>query len=158
MDFSGFQTAPKHKSFTRRGMLSSVYDPLGLAAPLILEECIVMQRLCKQIRAWDEPLEEKSKNEWNFWENNLKILEVIRVALWFKQKCVSVIIGASAHHLSEAPEIEYAQASRLRLGQTHCSLLSGKSRVGPTKYVHTKVGSNSSHTVYKDITINAEET
>lgn len=57
MDFRGFQIAAKYKSSTRRGLLSSVYDPLGLAAPFILEECIVMQRLCKQKRAWDEPLE-----------------------------------------------------------------------------------------------------
>ena len=46
---------------------------------------------------------------------------------------------AEVHHFSDATEEGYSQCSYLRLidefGTIHCSLLIGKSRVSPIKYV-----------------------
>ena len=49
-DKLGFQVQLPEKSLTRRGllsMLSSVYDPLGLSGPFILECRLIIQKLCK---------------------------------------------------------------------------------------------------------------
>ena len=56
-----------------------------------------------------------------------------------KPRGFSKIKDASVHHFSDASQTIYGQASHLRLvtedNQIHCSLLLGKSRVTPTKYV-----------------------
>ncbi len=44
---------------TRRGMLSmvsSVFDPLGILAPLTLPVKQLLQQLCKECYGWDEPI------------------------------------------------------------------------------------------------------
>ena len=119
--------------------MSSVYDPLGLAAPFILEVRRIIQKLCKENHTWDEPIPRRSKDEWNIWKEKLRNLEKIKVARCFKPGGFSKIKDASAHHFSDAPETGYGQASYLRLvsedNQIHCSLLIGKSRVTPAKYV-----------------------
>ena len=119
--------------------MSSVYDPLGLAAPFILEVRRIIQKLCKENHTWDEPIPRRSKDEWNIWKEKLRNLEKIKVARCFKPGGFSKIKDASAHHFSDAPETGYGQASYLRLvsedNQIHCSLLIRKSRVTPTKYV-----------------------
>ena len=57
----------------------------------------------------------------------------------FQTKSVLKIKDASVHLFSDASETRYGQASYLCLvsdnNQIHCSLLIGKSRVTPAKYV-----------------------
>ena len=59
----------------------------------------------------------------------------------FQTKRFSKIKDTSVHHFSDASETRYGQASYLQLvsedSQIHSSLLIGKSRVTPTKYVST---------------------
>ena len=58
-DKLGFQVHIKEKPLTRIGMLSSlssIYDPLGLAAPFMLEGRRVIQRLRKLNLDWDEQI------------------------------------------------------------------------------------------------------
>lgn len=52
-----FRVVLKDKPLTRRGILasiSSIYDPLGLAAPFLLQGKQILQDLCKNQAAWDE--------------------------------------------------------------------------------------------------------
>ena len=68
-----FDTALKSKPNTRRGILSlasSIYDPLGFLAPIILPAKKLLQDLCKQRLDWDDPVGE---NERRSWENGKKI-------------------------------------------------------------------------------------
>ena len=63
----GFKIAAEEKLLRSHGLLStlsSVYNPLGLAAPFILEGHIIIQKLCKENSAWDEPIPRRSKDEW----------------------------------------------------------------------------------------------
>ena len=51
-----FRVVLKDKPLTRRGILSSIssiYDPLGLAAPFLLTGKHILQDLCKTQAAWD---------------------------------------------------------------------------------------------------------
>ena len=66
-------------------------------------------------------------------------LEKIKLARCFKPRGFSKIKDSNVHHFPDAAETGYGQASYLRLvsedNQIHCSLLIGKYRVTPTKYV-----------------------
>ena len=45
-------------------MLSSVYDPLGLASPFVLRVRQIVQRLCHKKVGWDEPISEIEEEQW----------------------------------------------------------------------------------------------
>ena len=52
---------------TRRGILStvsSVYDPLGLAAPLILLGKQMLQDMCRENADWDDPISDQLRPRW----------------------------------------------------------------------------------------------
>ena len=60
-DQIGFQVQRMEQPLTKRGilsMLSSVYDPLGLASPFVLRARRIVQRLCDKKVDWDEPIPE----------------------------------------------------------------------------------------------------
>ena len=74
----------KHKKpFTRRGVLSivsSVYDPLGFMAPVVLTAKKMLQDLCKKGIGWDNELGENELRHWEHWYSNLQELANISVA------------------------------------------------------------------------------
>ena len=56
-DTLGFQLQLPKKPLTRRGLLnilSSAYDPMGIAGPFLLEKRSIIQELCKNNSNWDE--------------------------------------------------------------------------------------------------------
>ena len=77
-DTFGFKLTAEGKPFTCRKLLSTLssgYNLLGLAAPFILEGCIIIQKLYKENSAWNEPISRKSKDNWIIWKENLWNLE-----------------------------------------------------------------------------------
>ena len=65
-DTFGFKIVADEKPLARYELLltlSSVYDPLGLAAPFILEGRIIIHKLCKENSDWDEPIPRRSKDD-----------------------------------------------------------------------------------------------
>ena len=67
------------------------------------------------------------------------MLEDIKIHRCYKPCGFERIINYSLHHFSDASEFGYGQATYLRmvndLEEVHCSLIFGKSRVTPVKYV-----------------------
>ena len=141
-DTLGFYIKLADKPLTRRGLLStlsSVYDPLGLGAPFLLKGKQIIQQLCRKRLNWDAPIDERSSYEWQKWKNNLSIVEDIKLPRCYRPRGFERIINYSLHHFSDASECGYGQATYLRmvndLEEVHCSLIFGKSRVAPVKYV-----------------------
>ena len=61
-DVLGYRVMRTHRPATKRGILSvlsSLYDPLGLAGPFILRARKIVQDLCRQKASWDEPVERR---------------------------------------------------------------------------------------------------
>ena len=63
-DIFCFKIEVKDKPLTRRGLLSvlsSAYDLLGFAAPVILPANAILQDLCRKRLEWDDPIPTEEK-------------------------------------------------------------------------------------------------
>ena len=95
------------KSFTIRGilsMLSSLFDPLGFAAPVILKAKILLQELCRKRLGWDEKIDKADEQMWQTWLSQLSALEQIEIP-----RCVlptetmrPMLLSAQLHHFADA--------------------------------------------------------
>ena len=60
---------------TKRGILSatsSVFDPLGLAAPYVIKAKLILQELWRLHLDWDDPFPEVILHSWRSWKCGLK--------------------------------------------------------------------------------------
>lgn len=66
-DMFQFRLMLKDRPCTRRGILStisSIFDPLGFAAPILLEGKSILQDLCREGVEWDDPIPDVIKSRW----------------------------------------------------------------------------------------------
>ena len=129
-----FRITLKDRPCTRRGILStisSIYDPLGFAAPLLLNGKKILQELCRGQVDWDDEVPEDLKARWMKWRCELPALQELLVP-----RCIARV---ELHQFSDTSTQGYGQCSYLRLkkekGQFHCSFVMGKARVAPLKPV-----------------------
>lgn len=141
-DTFGFRITLKDKPLTRRGILStisSIYDPLGFAAPVLLKGKRILQDLCKSDVDWDDPISEEYSRQWEKWRYQLPTLENFSVKRCLKPIDFGVIINKQVHSFCDASSTGYGQVSYLRQvnirGDIHCAFLTGKSRLTPIKPV-----------------------
>eukprot|EP00794_Sanderia_malayensis_P012608 gene12608-biopygen10048 len=137
-----FSIVLQDKPCTRRGILStvsSIFDPLGFVAPLLLQGKSILQELCCLNLDWDDPIPENVKSDWKKWRCELEQLQRIRIQRCYKPEGFGRIVRAELHHFSDASVKGYGQCSYLRLkdaqNNNHCSLVMGKSTVAPLKPV-----------------------
>ena len=115
-------------------MLSSVYDPLGLASPFVLIARRIVQNLCQEKIGWDDPIPEKERKQWEQWISGLQDMKKISVP-----RCVQPFppVQVELHHFSDASEVAYGVVSYLRViakdGRIECTLVMAKSRLAPLK-------------------------
>lgn len=140
-DTFGFKVNIKEKPCTRRGILSvvsSVYDPLGMAAPFILPAKLLLQDLCRKSLGWDDEIPSDYLSRWRVWLNGLPKLSQMSMG-----RCVrrgsGKIVSSEIHHFCDASQSAFGAVSYLRQvdsdGQINCSFLLGKSRLAPLKQV-----------------------
>ena len=135
-----FRIQLKDQPLTRRGILStvsSVYDPLGLVAPVVLIGKQILQELCKANAEWDDPVPDEMRCEWEKWRNSLHLLHRVSIPRCFKHEEFGPVVSTQLHHFSDASFKAYGQCSYLRLqdekGKVQCSFVMGKARVAPLK-------------------------
>ena len=124
----------KLKDLTRRGILavvSSIYDPLGLAAPFVLTAKILLQDLCRRKLGWDDTIPGEDENRWHVWLANLPKLSGFSVNRCIKPKNFSDIMTSQLHHFADASTSGYRAVTYLRLTDSHgnisCTLMTSKS-------------------------------
>ena len=130
------------KPHTRRGILSvvsSIFDPLGFLAPLILPAKQLLQELCQKGLGWDEPLPQAIVDRWTGWTNSLDKIKSFSVARCLIPKGYGTTKRAELHHFSDASESGYGSVSYIRQANeqdtVHVTFLQGKSRVLPLKNI-----------------------
>ncbi|XP_078372656.1 uncharacterized protein LOC144656297 [Oculina patagonica] len=135
-----FNVDLKDKPNTRRGILSvvsSVYDPLGFVAPIIVPAKKLLQDLCKQKLGWDDPISEIDGERWEKWKSQLASLSQITVDRCVKPASIRDLKIAELHNFADASQIAYGAVSYLRLvdieDRIHCTFVIGKSRLAHLK-------------------------
>ena len=141
-DVFKFMIALKERPCTRRGILStvsSIFDPLGFLAPVMLEGKSMLQDLCCLSIGWDDPVPQETQVRWRDWKTRLQQLETLAVPRCYKPEGFGTVEKAELHNFSDASFKGYSQCSYLRLvnaeGRIHCCFLTGKSRVTPLKKI-----------------------
>ena len=136
-DQLSFQVQRMEQPLTKRGvlsMLSSVYDPLGLASPFVLRARRIIQNLCRTKIGWDDPIPEMEREQWDQWVSGLRDMDKICVP-----RCLQPFPSAhkELHHFADASEVAYGVVSYLRVvttdGRVNCTLVMAKSRLAPIK-------------------------
>ena len=139
-----FNIVLQDKPCTRRGVLStvsSIYDPIGFVAPLMLQGKSILQELCGLNLGWDDPIPEDVKMKWEKWRMELMKLHSIAIPRCYKPKDFGQVTRSELHHFSDASTQGYGQCSYLCLEDeahnVHCAFVMGKPRVAPLKPVTT---------------------
>ena len=135
------------KAETRRGIFSfiaSVYDLLGLVAPVVLPAKRMLQEFCRKNHEWDETPPSKTNKKWQSLQNEFQLLTTTEVPRSCKPPGFKEV---ELHHFTDASIDGYETVSYLRLGDSsrkvHCSLVMGKSRVAPLETVTSRLARNS---------------
>ena len=141
-DIFSFRTIRDVTANTRRSILSvmsSLHDPLGLAAPMILPAKRLLQKLCREDLGWDDVIRSDHLNRWCEWTRGITGLSDVKVPRCVKPQHFSKVYSIQLHYLSDASEEGYGTVSYLRMadsqGNIACSILLGKARVSPLKTV-----------------------
>ena len=110
-------TNMRSKPFTRRGILSvvsSVFDPLGMLAPVILVAKIILQDLCRASIGWDDEVDEQTSSRWKEWLAGLPRLSHVAI----KRCLFSVTVDLSS---CATMELHFADASSKGLAKIEVS-------------------------------------
>ena len=143
-----FKVCLPEKPFTRRGVLSvvnSIYDPLGLAVPVLLEGKLLLQQLVllgkknnkEKPLGWDDPLPDTLLSQWQRWRNSLPHLENVSVPRCYHPAGFGEIVRREIHAFSDASKDAIGASIYLRLfndrGDICTALLFGQSKVAPAQ-------------------------
>ena len=135
-----FKVEPKHKPFTRRGILSvtsSVYDPLGLVSPVIVPAKKRLRDLCQQKIGWDDEIALEELARWRSWISDLPKLSQVAIPRHLKPADFSEVRSCHLHLFADASQVAYGAVAYVRFEsanhQVHCSFLTAKSRLAHVK-------------------------
>ena len=127
--------------YTKRNVLkrtASLFDPLGLLSPFIIQAKIYLQQAWVEALDWDEELPRKLKNEWKSWFKELHFLREIKVPRCLKKRNHPVT-SVTLHSFSDASEKAYAAVVYSRHeyedGSVTTRVVASKTRLAPLKAV-----------------------
>ena len=135
-----FNIKPCDKPNTMRGVLSCVssfYDPMGFAAPVLLPAKQILQVCWRRKMKWDDFLENDLLKSWINWKSLLPLMTQISIPRCFYRLPDHDDAVVELHHFCDASEIGYGTVSYLRIiysdGTINCSFVMGKSRNAPIR-------------------------
>ena len=126
------------KPFTRRGMISiisSLFDPLGFASPVIIVAKMIFQEVTKLKLPWDEQVPEVIQKRWKVWCDKLNMLTMLRVPRCLKPKSNVIIIKSQLNHFCDASSHSYGVVTYIKMidqeGGVHTMLDMSKAPLVP---------------------------
>ena len=128
-----------HAEVTRRIMLSqvsSMYDPLGLISPVVMQGKALFQEATRLKLGWDVPVPEDLSFQWLTWLLSLSELSSLSFS-----RCVipdAFVDGAmELHHFCDASMRGYGACTYIRIvnchGDVHVALVASKARLAPLR-------------------------
>ena len=137
-----FHVSEETKPYTKRGVLStinSIYDPLGLVAPVVVTGKLILRELMSEKTEWDEPLSAEMKNLWEAWRDSLQALGQLEIPrpyfpVTMKDTRRELLIFSDASEKAIAAAVYIT--GQTEDGNWYKSLVLGKAKVAP-KSGHT---------------------
>lgn len=124
---------------TKRSVLSRtarLFDPLGWLAPIIIRAKLLVQTAWLQHLDWDAPLADGNAATWIRLEEELPLLESVRLPRGFGHGHRTTAL--ELHGFADASELAYAAVVYLRAGDAaspSVSLVAARTKVAPLKRV-----------------------
>ena len=106
-----------------RSVVSSVYDPFGLAAPFVLPAKQLLQDSCRMKLQWDNPVPSEQKVYWEKWLVDIPNLSQFSVGRCIKPVGLNVISSSQLHHFSDASEVGLDQFPISVLSTTNATFI-----------------------------------
>ncbi|XP_055367455.1 uncharacterized protein LOC114862962 [Betta splendens] len=133
-----FSVPPNNKLFTRRGVLStvsSIFDPLGLIAPVTIQGRAILRELTSEQSDWDTPLPADRLNQWEAWRNSLQDLKQLHVPRIYTAASPSETTYKELCVFSDASVKAIGAVAYLRTVQEHghveVGFIMGKAKLAP---------------------------
>ncbi len=82
-----FRIELKDCPLTRRGILStvsSIFDPLGMLAPVTLRAKEILQELCRIDLSWDDEIPDHIRMKWLKWRSKIHLLSELKIPRCYK--------------------------------------------------------------------------
>lgn len=131
-----FSPNVRNSEVTKRSVLSaisSLFDPLGIAQPIIIRGKILIQALWQAKLQWDDPLPVPLKREWESLLKDLNTISKLEIPRCVTQSCVRQV---DLHGFADASQLSYGACIYIRCltdQDTFVRLLCAKSKVAPLK-------------------------
>ncbi|XP_059390225.1 uncharacterized protein LOC132123550 [Carassius carassius] len=133
-----FQVSTEVKPFTRRGILSTVnslYDPLGLVAPVTMQGKALVRELSSEQFDWDTPLPADKEAQWKAWTDSLADLKEVQIHRPYVPVSISYTSKREIIFFADASTLAIAAVAYLRVvttdGQCHIEFVMAKSKLAP---------------------------
>ncbi len=133
-----FSASTEVKPYTRRGVLStvnSVFDPLGLLAPVTIRGRALLRELTSELSEWDTPLPDDKLKKWESWRDSLQLLKELHVPRTYTLTSLSKAVHTELCVFSDASTKAIAAVAYLRVvqedGKTEVGLVMGKAKLAP---------------------------
>ena len=123
---------------TKRGVLSfisSIFDPLGIVTPAVLEPKLIIQGLWRRKIDWDTELPSDLLSRWFKWKETFNHISNIQVPRWYGFHSRNSA-NIDLHVFADSSKLAYGAVAYFRAetdNQIHCSFITGKSRLAPIK-------------------------
>lgn len=129
----------KNEVLTKRKMLSeinSVFDPLGLASPVVITAKILCSQLCRKKLSWDEEIRDETAIAWKKWTKTLAECQSLSVP---RSVVAAKVAKMELHGFADASKLAVAACIYLvahyENGEASQHLLLAKSRIAPEKSI-----------------------
>lgn len=130
-----FRVTAAKKPYTPRGILSvinSLYDPLGLVAPVTIRGKMILRKIVTDSSDWDSPLPEQYRSEWESQNTELQYLEEVNIRRTYMEHDASLskAVRREIHVYSDASEDAIAVVAYLKTICLECEIHVGIIRQG----------------------------
>ena len=136
-DMLKFNVSKKVVPETKKGILSaisSIFNPMGLIAPVIVKIKLLIQELWKRGLDWDTKIPDDLLRQWDIWKQNVAKLSSLSIPRWINFSSNSEVV--ELYIFAEASSVAYGTAAYIKLvyqNSTSCSLIIRKSKLAPVK-------------------------
>ncbi|XP_070402814.1 uncharacterized protein [Nothobranchius furzeri] len=138
LDTFTFSASAIIKPFTRRGVLStvnSVFDPMGMLAPVTIEGRALLRELTSELNDWDIPLPEDKLKKWETWRDSLQVLKELHVPRAYASASLTKAVHTELCVFSDASTMAIGAIAYLRAsqedGKVEVGFVMGKAKLAP---------------------------